>query len=233
MRTIFNFKVMTSLFVMVMLFSACKFAKWAGRSESTPATNGNSSGTAQAFTPSGDARKDFGDSLRKLKTAYPYRLTETTSATANGQTAVQESTRVVDYAAADRIHMKWTGGTGGDLEQITIGEKRYSKSGGKWSAEAGPSMAQRMNRGMDIEKKLAEAIKEVTFVGRETINGDPCLVYTYTLQLGTYTGTGKAWVGASDGLPHQSDSDFKYGNYESKSHIVYEYKVKVNVEPPM
>jgi len=72
--------------------------------------------------------------LRKLNSAYPYRLTETVSATANSQTAMPESTRVVDFAAPDRSHMKWSGGRGGDIEPISIGEKHYWFADGKWSA---------------------------------------------------------------------------------------------------
>ncbi len=48
----------------------------------------------------------------------------------------------------------------------------------------------------------------------------------------TWAGTGKAWVGAADGLPHQIDSEFQVGKYGQKSHIVYEYNVDVKVEKP-
>ena len=47
------------------------------------------------------------------------------------------------------------------------------------------------------------------------------------------TSTGKAWVGAADGLPHQSDSEFKVSGYAWNSHIVYEYNVDIKVEKPI
>src|SRR5881296_3748825 len=96
------------LLVAIIPFIACSLSKLRGGSEPSSSGNGNSSSkTTSAFNPSTDARKDFGDALRKLNTAYPYRLTETASATANGQMAMPESTRVVEFAAADRSHMKW------------------------------------------------------------------------------------------------------------------------------
>ncbi|MCM3874052.1 MAG: hypothetical protein ND895_25470 [Pyrinomonadaceae bacterium] len=227
-------KLCTILFALVGLaITACSLHQ----PKSGPgSSSGSSSKNTTAFTPSSDARKDLGDALRKLKTAYPYRLTESTSATANGQIAMPESTRMVEFAAPDRSHMKWTGGTAGDLEQITIGEKRYSNSGGKWAEESGPSMSQRVKRGEEFANKLGEMIKEVKYVGPEAVNSLPCYAYTYTMETTLsgqiYVGTGKAWIGAADGLPHQNDSEFKVATYGQKSHIVYEYNVSIKIEKP-
>ena len=48
-----------------------------------------------------------------------------------------------------------------------------------------------------------------------------------------YNGSGKAWVGVKDGLPHQTDGEFKAGTLNWTFHIVYEYDVNVKVEKPM
>ena len=206
-------------------------------SNSGSGSPGTSSSVTTAFSPSSDARKDLGNALRKLNSAYPYRLTETVSATASGQTAMLESTRVTEFAAADRSHMKWTGGSGSDVEQITIGEKRYSHLNGKWTEETGPSMDQREKRRLEFAKKLAEMIKEVKYLGPETINGVPCFAYSYTMETNlsgqSYVGTGKAWIAAADGLPRQNDTEFKVATYAQKSHIVYEFNVDVKVEKPI
>ncbi len=232
MKVIFNLKLITALLMCLMFVCACKQSKSIGGSGSTSTTNKNSSGTSGAFSPSGDARKDLGDALRKLNTSFPYRLTETTSTSSSGQTVGQETTRVVEFAAADRSHVKLTGGAGDDFEHITIGDKNYSKLNGKWTEERS-STTERKSQGVDLEKNLADAIKEVTYAGPETVNGVPCFAYNYTLQVDAYTGKGKTWVRASDGLPHQSDSEFKYGNYGSKSHIIYEYNVDVSIKAPI
>ena len=119
MRLIFGLRMGIILLVLGALLTACSLSKLKGG----PGSSSKSTGGSNAFSPSSDARKDLGDALRKLNSAYPYRLTETTSATTNGQIAMPESTRVTEFAAADRSHVKWTGGSGGDFEQITIGEE--------------------------------------------------------------------------------------------------------------
>jgi hypothetical protein len=226
MRVIFNLKLMTTMLMLVMVCGACK-TKGSG---STPSAGSNPASANAPFKPSSDARKDLGDALHKLSNAFPYRVTETTTISAGGQAAANETTRVVDFAAADRYHVKLSGGDAGDLELITIGDKSYSKSEGKWTEEP---KTQKQNQRVDLEKNLADAIKDVTYVGPETVNGVPCFVYNYTIQMTGYTGNGKTCVRASDGLPLQSDSEFKYENVESKSHVGYEYNAALKVEAPM
>ena len=214
--------------------TACSLSQLKSGPESS-SNSGKSSGTYTAFNPSNDARKDLRDALHKLNSAYPYRLTETMSATANGQTAMPESTRVVEFAAADRSHMKWTGGPGGVVEAISIGDKHYWFENGKWTEGTVPSSGG-VDRAQDFANKLAEMVKEVKYLGPETINGVACHAYSYTLETTmagqNYNGTGKVWIGAADGLPRQSDSEFKVATYAHKSHIVYEYSADIKVEKP-
>ncbi len=227
------------LVVSASLLAACTLSNLkggAGNSSSTSKDNPSRSTTA--FSPSNDARKDLEDAFRKLKTTYPYRLTETMSDTINGQTG-PESTKVVDYAAADRSHMKLTGIT--DLEEITIGEKQYHRfSNGKWTESDSAAEKALKTAELRAEEMLASATKEVKYVGAETVNGVPCYAYTWSLEMNVegqnHSGTGKAWIGVADGLLHQNNSEFKFGGYDqiSKSRIVYEYNVDIRVEkPPM
>jgi hypothetical protein len=238
MKVHFELRHLTSLLLLTALLAGCSLSKLKGGTGSSNSGNGSSgsSRTTSAFSPSSDARKDLGDALRKLNSAYPYRLTETTSATANGQTAMAESTRVVEFAVPDRSHMKWTGGPGGDVEAISIGDKHYWFANGKWTEGAVPSSGG-MNRGEDFVNKVAEMVKEVKYLGPETINGVACHAYTCTFEMPmagqNWTGTAKVWIGAADGLLHQSDSVYKVATYGGKSHLVYEYNVNVKVEPPM
>ncbi len=234
MKANFDLRLQASLLVLTALLAAgCSVSQLKGNSATSSDGSSSSSKMTTAFSPSNDARKDLGDALRRLKTAYPYRLSETTSAMANGQTAMPESTRVVEFAAADRSHMKWTGGPGGDVEAISIGDKHYWYSDGKWTAGQLPN---RTDRGADFVNKLAEMVKEVKYLGPETINGVACYTYSFTIETimagQNYTGAGKVWIGAADGLPHQSDSEFNFANYQNKSHLVYEYNADIKVEKP-
>ena len=227
-------KVLLALAVIPL--SACNLSHLKGGSGSSSNSGGRPSSATTAFSPSNDARKDLGDALRKLKTAYPYRLTETMSATANGQTAMPESARVVEFEGPDRLHMKWTGGPTGEVESISIGASHYWFANGKWTEGTVPS-SKGVNRSEDLANKFAEMVKEVKYLRPETISGLPCFAYSYTVEtnLGgqSYTGTGKAWISAVDGLPRQSDSEFKVSTYANKSHIVYDYNVNVKVEKPV
>ena len=225
----------------VLLLAGCSLGQSKSRSGDAKSSNAggvtssrnDSSSATTSFGPSGDARKDVRDALLKLNTAYPYRLTETATANANGQSG-PETTRIVEFAAADRSHMKWTGGPGGDIEAISIGDKHYWFSNGKWTTGTVPAMLG--YRGADFAKKLAEMVKEVKYVGPETVNGMPCSAYTGTFETimagQKWTGTAKVWIRAADGLILQSDTDFNAASYGGKSHTVYEYNVNVKVEPP-
>jgi hypothetical protein len=218
MNVILKSKVTLLVLLLVLVCGGCKMGGTnSGKSASLP------------FKPSSDAGKDLGDALRKLSNAFPYRLTEFTTTSADGKPVGQQTTRVVEFAAADRFHVKFIGADEEqNFELITIGEKSYSKEDGKWNEEA----ANPQRKKIDLQKTLADAIKDVTLVGPETINGVACFAYNYTIQLDQVTGKGKTWVRASDGLPLQSDSEFKAETYESKSHVVYEYNADVKVEPP-
>ncbi len=157
MRVIFNLKLITTMLMVVMVCGACK-TKGSGSTSSAS----SSSGTSAPFKPSSDARKDLGDALHKQSNAFPYRVTETTTTSAGGQTAGNETTRVLDFAAADRYRVKLSGGDGGEVELITIGDKSYSKEDGKWTEEPN---AKKQNQRVDLEKNLADAIKDVTYAG--------------------------------------------------------------------
>ena len=127
------------LTICAVLVTACAISQLKGGSESRTTNGANNPSTAgSSFTSSSDPRKDLREAFMKLNTAYPFRLTEKTSGTANGQTAMGESTRVVEFAAADRSHMKWTGGPRGDIEAISIGDKHYWYSDGKWTEASLP-----------------------------------------------------------------------------------------------
>lgn len=233
-----------SSFVMLalgaLILAGCGLAKMKSDSGSSSAKEGSSASSkadpmreTSSFSPSSDARKDIHDAIAKLNSAYPYRLTETMSQLSNGAGTVPGGTRVVEVEAADRSHMKWTGGMGGDVEAITIGDKHYWYSDGKWTEGALPQSA---NSGLDFAKKFADMVKDVKYLGPEMVNGVACHLYTCTLDGSmagqSWSGTSKVWIGAADGLPHQSDSDFKFSGYSGKSHLVYEYGGNIKVEPP-
>jgi len=232
-----QFRRLLLLTMFVLASGACSIAGYKADSEKGASrTNSNSSSASSSFTPSSDVRKDLRDALEKLNAAYPYRLTEVSSGSANG-TAAAQTTRVVDFAAKDRSHAKWLGGPLGDTEVITIGDKQYTKlNNGNWTEGPAASANQREGTAERMRDLLAKVIKDVKYVGAETVNGVACHAYAYTIdgELAgqRWAGTGKSWIAASDGLPRQIDSELNTSTYQAKSHITYEYNVSVKVEKP-
>ncbi|HVS81811.1 MAG TPA: hypothetical protein VHE60_08750 [Pyrinomonadaceae bacterium] len=216
----------TALLTVSLLLMGCNLSKL--RPGGSPSSgNDNSSRSTTAFKPSGDARQDVRDAYKKLSSAYPYRLTETTSIT-GGQPSMPPGTRVSEFAAADRVHSKM-----GDFEYIQIGDKSYTNYGGKWVESGKPPKASESA----MAKLIDAGLKDVQSAGTETVNGIRCAVYTsrfeYNFGDEPATGTSRIWIGLSDGLLHQVDSEGKVSSYSSKSHLVYEYNVDIKIEKPV
>ena len=216
---------------------ACNFTRSKEPAGNSASSSANSSSHGTAFTPSSDARKDLREALERLNTAYPYRLTENSSGNATGRD-ISGGTRIVEFAAADRSHAKWTNGPLGNTEIITIGDKQYSKlNNGNWTEGSPAGLAQRQGMEKRMREMMASAVKDVRYIGTDTINGVPCHEYTYTMDMDVsgqkWTGNGKAWIGSSDGLPHQLDLEMTVSSYKQKSHITYEYNVDFKVEKPV
>jgi hypothetical protein len=130
--------------------------------------------------------------------------------------------------------MKLTGGPAGYLEAIRIGDKHYWNSGGKWTLQTGGSSAAEENGGVVYANEVADMLKDVKYVGREAVNGVACHAYTYTFEIpeAKQSGRTKVWIGVRDGLPRQSDSEYKGGDAANKTHTVYEYGVNIRIESP-
>ena len=225
------------VFLTLAFTMACSIVRLKGSADNSASSTGNSSSRGAAFTPSSDARKDLREALERLNKAYPYRLTENSSGSGAGH-EISQGTRIVEFAAADRSHAKWTNGPLGDTEVITIGDKQYSKlNNGNWTVGSPAGLAQRQGMEKRMREMMASAVKDVQYIGTDTINGLPCHAYTYTVEMDVsgqkWAGTGKAWIGSSDGLPHQLDSEMTVSSYKQKSHITYEYNVDFKVEKPV
>ena len=221
------------LVVFTALMAAACIRGSKSESGKPPSTKEGSAAQASAFSPSSDALKDLREAIFRLNTAYPYRMTEKMSPLAQGERSMATGTRVVEYAGPDRIHMKWTGDATGDVEAITIGDKHYWYSDGNWTEGSRPAAG----AGADFTNRLADMIKNVKYVGPETVNGVAYHLYTCTFDGSTngqsWSGTSKLWIGVADGLIHQNDSDVRFSGYSGKSHMVYEYNLNFKIEKPV
>src|SRR5512133_2462775 len=88
-----------SLFLALAFTTACHFGRSETPNANSTSSTANSSSRGAAFTPSNDAPKDLRGALERLNTAYPYRLTETSSGSGGGH-EVSGGSRTVAFAAA-------------------------------------------------------------------------------------------------------------------------------------
>lgn len=226
------------LLVALAFTTACSFHRSEAPAGNNASPTGSSSSHGTPFTPSNDGLKDFRETIERLNKAFPYRLTEISSSTGPGPgPETSGGTRVAEFVAADRFHVKWANGPLGNTEIITIGDQQYSKfDNGNWT-EGAPSEFASLKREKQMREMMASSVKDAHYIGTETIHGVPCHTYAYTMEVGVsgqkWTSTGKAWIGSGDGLPHQFDFELTVNSYKQKSHVTYEYNVDIKVEKPV
>jgi hypothetical protein len=182
-----------------------------------------------------DPRLELIKALRKLKTAYPYRQTVSTTTTEKDRILSSE-TSVTEFASASRMRVKLSSKDGKRSEMIIIDNFNYFYFEGKWSRQEWSANDQAtIERDQD---KFISSLSDVKFAGLETLNRVKCRVYTYRWGLDISVsgklpdGVGKAWIGVADGLPYQMDSDLEINEHHTKSHTVYEYRVRIRIVRP-
>lgn len=113
----------------------------------------------------------------------------------------------MDYLAPDRLLLM---ATGQRPEQnaavVVIGATTYAKAGDSWlkleDAEGRQAVASLL-RLFDPRALLAEAARATyTPAGSETVDGEPCAVFTFANSAG---GTGTLWIARRDGLVRKMD----------------------------
>ncbi|MPY86869.1 MAG: hypothetical protein GEU99_03010 [Luteitalea sp.] len=168
----------------------------------------------------------------KLRTAYPYRLTDKSTVTTNIGLTIQPMVRISEHAAPDRARVKWRrGGLSGEI--VAIEGKTYLHANGTWQAADRASAAK---PSADLTQMLASGITDVQLVGTDSASGVTSSAYTFRFQwkaLGMiFDGTGKAWVRTDDGLPARTEMETRTGLFDMKSQVAYEYNVPIDIEQP-
>jgi hypothetical protein len=147
---------------------------------------------------------------------------------------------VVEYAAPDRYRMTVEAKTGGQnvrLEYLIAGGASYIKGpNGRWVRT--PVDAGALIKGFRDPKMLDELKKttEIKFVGRDTLEGEPMLVYEYTQTnpLGMkMTATSKTWLSEADGLPRKTESEGELDGKKTRTVVtISDYNSDIKIEAP-
>lgn len=137
-------------------------------------------------------------------------------------------TTEVEYVSPDRFRIK----SGPGLERIIIGKDVYMFLGDSWAKL--PSFDGPLPDIREIFRNERDKyFSDVRFVGEETVNGKPSLVYEYKNKGEGNLGENdsKIWVGKDDGLPLKIESRYKSGNIKTMV-IEYEYDPNIKIEAP-
>lgn len=148
---------------------------------------------------------------------------------------------LVEYASPDRYHVvrdATAGEPNSRLEYIIIGKETHVKSGdGPWTKF--PADMGSMINSLRDPKVVEELTKgaDMKLVGPDTLDGEPMLVYQYTLDsvggLPVKSVT-KTWVSVADGLPRKSESDGEFQGTKTKTVArMSDYNADIKIESPV
>lgn len=149
-------------------------------------------------------------------------------------TGVNELHMQVDYAAPDRFHIHYLGGTAAGMEIIIIGKQTYMKTGGTWrKTPVGLGDAMPTLRDSFTEEGL-KTLSDAKFEGDDTVDGKPALLYSYknVTPKGNYPFTSKIWIGKDSGLPMKITVDYSNGTLKQMK-VVYDTETPISIEPPV
>jgi len=223
--------------VLAFFVLGCGLFNRLANSSTNVATNDGSTTSSKptsgdAALPSGNAREDLITASKKFIELPKFRANMDTSGT-------NQFRMRLDYVAPDRFHIFFLDNSGqAKSESVMIGGDMYMKFGGRWQKLAGAVKNNKVPNLRDFfNEEGLKNLKEVDYVGDETVAGENAHVYSYhsdrtmTNQMAPNPYTSKIWVGANDGLPKKIEVTYEGGEMKSAT-ITYDYSSDISVEPP-
>ncbi|HLL73787.1 MAG TPA: hypothetical protein VK421_00705 [Pyrinomonadaceae bacterium] len=234
-----KFSALTALLCALLLAAlACSSRSGNENGSSAPAAGGGTvsgGGAAAAISPDENPLDVMSKAMRSQLDARSFRAH--IDSTAGDGTS---STSVVEYVAPDRYRMVVEAKTGGQnvkLEYLVVGGATYIKGpGGRWVKT--PVDAGALIRGFRDPKMLDELRKttDIKFAGRDTLGGEPMLVYEYTQTnpLGMkMKATSKTWLSAADGLPRKTETEGELDGKKTQTVVtISDYNADIKIEAP-
>lgn len=222
---------------LLLVFATCT-------SRPTGEGNMSSSTTAETtpFAASADPRADVTKAMRASYAAKSYR-SRIVSTSTSGSNRIMTA----EFVAPDRMHITMEMDVPGrgpvKSERIINGKEAYVKVGNAAWQKDPLGMGDLLSQLRD--PKLIDAIAEkaeVKYMSADTLNGAPMLVYQHTIKdlLGPgKDGVTKEWIGATDSLLHQTESESDIDPLgtgkmiHSKTTVTfYDYNADIKIEAP-
>lgn len=138
----------------------------------------------------------------------------------------------VEYLAPDRYHVVYRDAAGAETEMIMAGNDAYVKDGASWKKMSGDTNPAPTMRNSFTEEAL-KSISDVKFLGEESLNGMPALMYSYKLVtvVGNFPVTQKIWVSKSSGLPMKCYVEYSNGAIKTLT-TTFDTESPVTIELP-
>lgn len=136
----------------------------------------------------------------------------------------------LEFVAPDRFRLI----RGPGLETIIIGKDIYLQTGNTWQKMPGGLGSSVPDLRAAFDKEGRKWFSDVKYIGEDTANGKPSLVYQYKNKGHENMGENdsKVWIAKSDGLPVKIEARYKTGALKSML-IEYEYDPTIKIEPPV
>ena len=228
------------LCAMLLTAAACSSPSGNGNASNAPATGGGAASggggaAAAAISPDENPLDVLTKAMRAQLDAKSFRAH--IDATAGDGTS---GTSIVEYVAPDRYRMVTEAKTGAQsvkLEYVVVGSATYIKGpDGRWVKT--PINAGALIKSFRDPKMLDELKKttDIKFVGRDTLEGQPMLVYEYTQTnpLGMkMKATSKTWLSEADGLPRKTVTEGELDGKKTQTVVtISDYNTDIKIEAP-
>jgi hypothetical protein len=239
MKSTANFQALALTTSLLFALTACAPAPsgggGGGGAASAPGAPAAGGASAGVISPDDKPLDVMTKAMRSQLDARSFRARMEQSA-ANGMT----NTMLVEYVSPDRYHVVREAKAGAKdprLEYVIVGKETYAKTGdGPWTKF--PVDMGGMISSFKDPKIIEELRKggEVKFVGPDTLDGKPMLVYQYTMdKVGAVAikSVTKTWVSVADGMPRKSESDAEYQGTKLKTvYTVSDYNTDIKIDLP-
>ncbi|HEY0083434.1 MAG TPA: hypothetical protein VGB61_11625 [Pyrinomonadaceae bacterium] len=224
--------------ILLLLTAACGKRDGIGSGSGGVSLPGGGGGSAPAAISENDKPLDaMTRAMRAQLDAKSYRANVTTTFDGGPPNRM-----LIEYVAPDSYRMitMGHGGAGADesMESVIVKGAMYMKTpGGAWAKS--PIDASEMIKAFRDPKMLDELTKtaDVKFVGPDTLDGAPMLVYQYTQTnpMGmNLKSTAKTWLSVADGLPRKTETEGEFNGKKSKTLITMtDYNADIKIESPV
>jgi hypothetical protein len=208
-----------ALLILIVAILGCKIPGFS----SGGGLGGSSKGTA---TGGSDPKADVVEASKKFIALQSFRA----NMEGMGQTEIKSQ---VEYAAPDKFHIKYFGGTGAGMEIIYIGKDGYMKAGDKWSKMPNTGQSIPNLRDSFTEEGL-KTLTDVKYDGDESVNGKSASVYSHknVTPVGAHPFTSKIWISNDTGLPMKIHVEYPNNPALKYMDVSYDTDAKVTIEPP-